>query len=52
MNSKMKEQKTMLELVRRYEGYPLSRFEQLGLGLMIVFFLTMSFLFFILPSLR
>lgn len=47
----MKEQKTLLQLVRRYEGYPLSSFEQFGLGLMIVFFLTMSFLFFVLPSL-
>jgi hypothetical protein len=47
----MKEQKTMIELVRRYEGYPLSRFEQFSLGLMMVFFLTMSFLFFVLPGL-
>ncbi|HOS49292.1 MAG TPA: hypothetical protein PLG57_11675 [Bacteroidia bacterium] len=47
----MKEQKTMVELVRRYESYPLSNFERLGIGVTIMFFIAMMFLFFIAPSL-
>jgi hypothetical protein len=47
----MKEQKTMVELVRRYESYPLSNFERVGLGLTVLFFIAMMFLFFIAPSL-
>jgi hypothetical protein len=47
----MKEQKTMVELVRRYESYPLSNFERLGIGVTIMFFIAMMFLFFIAPNL-
>ena len=47
---KMKEEKTMLELVRRYEAYPLSAAERFGVGLTMAFFLSMALLFFVLPN--
>jgi len=45
----MKEQKTMLQLVRRYQDSPLNPFERFCLGMMVVFFLFMLFLFLIRP---
>lgn len=47
----MKEQKTMEQLVRRYEDYPFSKFERVGLGIIVMFFIAMMFVFFIVPSL-
>ena len=46
----MKEEKSMLQLVRRYQTYPLSKTEQFGLGLMFAFFLAMFTLFCIIPN--
>lgn len=45
----MKEEKTMMELVRRYEDYPLSSIEKFGIGMTIVFFFSMAILFILLP---
>jgi hypothetical protein len=45
----MKEQKTMIQLVSRYQNSPLNAFEQFGMGMMMVFFLFMLFLFLIRP---
>jgi hypothetical protein len=47
----MKEQKTMIELVRRYEEYPFTSVEKFGIGMTFVFFFSMAILFFLLPSL-
>ncbi len=47
----MREEKTMIELVKRYESYPLSQKERFGLGLMLTFFLSMTLLFVVIPML-
>ncbi len=46
----MKEEKTMVDLVRRYEEYPLSNVEKFGIGLTFVFFFSMAIVFFLLPA--
>ncbi len=47
----MREEKTMLELVKRYEEFPLSKKERMGLSLLITFFLSMATLFILIPEL-
>ncbi|MBK7964445.1 MAG: hypothetical protein IPK10_03450 [Bacteroidetes bacterium] len=46
----MKEEKTLIQLAFRFESNPLTQKEQFGLGLLATFFLAMSILFFIVPS--
>jgi hypothetical protein len=47
----MKEQKSALQLLKRYETMPFTDFEKNCLGLMLVFFVSMFFLFVICPKL-
>lgn len=46
----MKEEKTLIQLAFRFESNPLNQKEQFGLGLLVTFFLAMSILFFVVPS--
>jgi hypothetical protein len=46
----MKEEKTMIQLAFRFASNPLTQTEQFGLGLLATFFLAMSILFFVVPS--
>lgn len=47
----MREEKSMIQLVKRYQTCPLSPKERLGLSLMLSFFLSMATLFIIIPKL-
>lgn len=47
----MKEQKSLVDLVKRYEAYPLSPVEKFGLGITFVFFFSMAVLFMLMPKL-
>lgn len=46
----MKEEKTLIQLAFRFESDPLNQKEQFGLGILVTFFLAMSILFFVVPS--
>ncbi|MBL7922760.1 MAG: hypothetical protein JNL88_01035 [Bacteroidia bacterium] len=46
----IKEEKTLLQLVRRYETSPFSAQERFGIGILISFFLAMSTLFILIPK--
>jgi len=47
----MREEKTMLELVKRYESHPFSQLERIGLTATLIFFVTMALVFFLAPRL-
>jgi len=46
----MKEEKTLIELVRRYEDYPFSSIEKFGIGMTFAFFFSMAILFLLIPN--
>lgn len=47
----MRKEKTMMELVKRYESHPFSQSELLAIGVTVLFFITMSLVFFLAPRL-
>lgn len=46
----MKEQKSMVQLLKRYEGYSFNSFERFCFSVLLVYFTFMIFMFFILPK--
>ncbi len=46
----MKQEKTLVDLVRRYETYPLSAVEKFGIGITLTFFFSMAILFLLMPK--
>jgi hypothetical protein len=51
IKSIMREEKTMLDLVKRYESQPFSQLERIGITATLLFFITMSLVFFLAPRL-
>jgi hypothetical protein len=47
----MKKQKNIGELIRRYEGVDFTAYERFSLGMLMLFFIFMMFMFFVLPKL-
>lgn len=43
----MREEKSLIQLVRRYESNPFSTSERMALFVLVVFFVAMSLLFFL-----